>query len=135
MKKRDKIIYWIATIWLALGMLSTAIVQLFKAKGGQGGVDMITHLGYPVYLLTLLAPWKIFGVVAILIPKFPLLKEWAYAGFFFIMSGAIFSHIAAGDPMSESLPSLLLLILTVVSWYFRPLDRKIIPVKQLNSIA
>jgi len=135
MKKRDKIIYWIATIWLALGMLSTGIVQLFKAKGGQGGVDMITHLGYPVYLLTLLAAWKIFGVVAILIPKFPLLKEWAYAGFFFIMSGAIFSHIAAGDPMSESLPSLLLLILTVVSWYFRPLDRKIIPVKQLNSIA
>ncbi|HYV55490.1 MAG TPA: DoxX family protein [Chitinophagaceae bacterium] len=135
MKKRDKIIYWIATIWLALGMLSTGIVQLFKAKGGQGGVDMITHLGYPVYLLTLLAAWKIFGVVAILIPKFPLLKEWAYAGFFFIMSGAIFSHIAAGDPMSESLPSLLLLILTAVSWYFRPLDRKIIPVKQLNSIA
>jgi len=135
MKKRDKIIYWIATIWLALGMLSTGIVQLFKAKGGQGGVDMITHLGYPVYLLTLLAAWKIFGIVAILIPKFPLLKEWAYAGFFFIMSGAIFSHIAAGDPMSESLPSLLLLILTAVSWYFRPLDRKIIPVKQLNSIA
>jgi uncharacterized membrane protein YphA (DoxX/SURF4 family) len=56
---------------------------------------MITHLGYPVYLLTLLAAWKIFGVVAILIPKFPLLKEWAYAGFFFIMSGAIFSHIAS----------------------------------------
>src|SRR6476646_2984125 len=114
MKRRDKIIYWIATTWLALGMLSTGIVQLFKAKEGQGGVDMITHLGYPVYLLTLLAIWKIFGVVVILIPKFPILKEWAYAGFFFIMSGAIFSHIATSDPMSESLPSLLLLILAVV---------------------
>jgi hypothetical protein len=135
MKKRDKIIYWIATIWLALGMLSTGIVQLFKAKEGQGGVDMITHLGYPVYLLTLLAAWKIFGVVAILIPKFPLLKEWAYAGFFFIMSGAIFSHIAAGDPMKELFPSLLLLVLTVVSWYSRPLNRKIISVNQINSIA
>ena len=128
MKKRDKIIYWIATIWLALGMLSTGIVQLFKAKGGQGGVDMITHLGYPVYLLTLLAAWKIFGVVAILIPKFPLLKEWAYAGIFFVMSGAIFSHIATGDPISAIFPSLLLLILTVASWYFRPADRKIIPI-------
>ena len=135
MKKRDKIIYWIATIWLALGMLSTGIVQLFKAKGGQGGVDMITHLGYPVYLLTLLAAWKIFGVVAILIPKFPLLKEWAYAGFFFVMSGAIFSHVAMNDGIIEIFPSLLLLILTAASWYFRPLDRKIIPVKQLNSIA
>jgi uncharacterized membrane protein YphA (DoxX/SURF4 family) len=135
MTKRNKIIYWIATTWLALGMLSTGIVQLFKAKEGQGGVDMITHLGYPVYLLTLLAIWKILGVVAILIPKFPILKEWAYAGFFFIMSGAIFSHIATSDAVTEIFPSLLLLILTVVSWYFRPLDRKIIPVKQINSIG
>jgi uncharacterized membrane protein YphA (DoxX/SURF4 family) len=128
MTKRNKIIYWIATIWLALGMASTGAVQLFKTKEGQGGVDMVTHLGYPVYLLTLLGIWKIFGVVALLIPKFPLLKEWAYAGFFFIMSGAVFSHIASGDPLSEIFPSLLLLILIVVSWYFRPADRKIIPV-------
>lgn len=139
MTKRNKIIYWISTIWLASGMLSTGLLQLFKAKAegavAPPGVYGITHLGYPVYFLTILGVWKILGVVALLIPKFPLLKEWAYAGFFFIMSGAIFSHIAAGDPMSESLPSLLLLILTAVSWYFRPLDRKIIPVKQLNSIA
>jgi uncharacterized membrane protein YphA (DoxX/SURF4 family) len=130
MKKRNKIIYWIVTIWLALGMVSTGAVQLFKAKEGQGGVDMITHLGYPVYLLTLLGIWKILGVVAVLIPKFPLLKEWAYAGIFFVMSGAIFSHIAIGDRMSALLPSLLLLILTMVSWYFRPADRKIILVNQ-----
>src|SRR5690348_17800945 len=105
MTKRSKIIYWIATIWLALGMVSTGAVQLFKAKQGQGGVDMITHLGYPVYLLTLLGAWKILGVIAILIPKFPLLKEWAYAGFFFIMSAAMFSHIAMGDSVSELFPS------------------------------
>jgi hypothetical protein len=134
MKKRDKIIYWIATIWLALGMLSTGIVQLFKAKEGHGGVDMITHLGYPVYLLSLLATWKILGVVAVLIPKFPLLKEWAYAGFFFIMSGAIFSHMAVGDPVNELFPSILLLVLTIVSWYFRPVDRKIIPVKPTGAV-
>ena len=126
MTKRNKIIYWVATIWLALGMVSTAAVQLFKTKEGQGGVDSITHLGYPVYLLTLLGLWKILGVVAVLIPKFPLLKEWAYAGFFFVMSGAIFSHIASGDSATEMLPALLLLILTALSWYFRPADRKII---------
>jgi len=126
MKKRDKIIYWIATIWLALGMVATGGVQLFKAKEGQGGADMITHLGYPVYLLTLLGAWKILGVIVVVIPKFPLLKEWAYAGFFFVMSGAIFSHIASGDPVKEILPALLLLALTVISWYFRPADRKII---------
>lgn len=125
MTKRNKIIYWIATSWLALGMISTGFVQLFKIKEGQGGADMITHLGYPVYVLTLLGIWKILGVAILLIPKYPLLKEWAYAGFFFIMSGAMFSHIASGDPISELVPSLLLLILTAVSWYFRPTNRKI----------
>ncbi|HEV8508247.1 MAG TPA: DoxX family protein [Chitinophagaceae bacterium] len=134
-ERAGRIIYWIATIWLALGMLSTGLVQLFKAKEGQGGVDMITHLGYPVYLVTLLAVWKILGVVALLIPKYPLLKEWAYAGFFFIMSGAIFSHIAVRDGMSEILPALLLLILTLVSWYFRPAGRKISSVPSGAALA
>jgi len=128
--KAGKIIYWIATLWLALGMVSTGLVQILKAKEGQGGVDMINHLGYPFYLLTLLGIWKILGVFAVLIPKYPSLKEWAYAGFFFVMSGAIFSHIASGDTMSELIPALLLLILTVVSWYTRPTERKIISVKQ-----
>lgn len=128
MTKRNKIIYWVATIWLALGMVSTAAVQLLKMKEGQGGANSIIHLGYPIYLLTILGVWKILGVVTVLIPKLPLLKEWAYAGFFFIMSGAILSHIALGDYVKEIFPSLLLLILTVVSWYFRPVDRKIISV-------
>ncbi len=126
MTKRNKIIYWISTIWLALGMLSTGIVQLYKEKTGAGGVDSVTHLGYPVYFLTILAIWKILGTITVLIPNFPLLKEWAYAGFFFAMSGAIFSHIASGSSVNEIFPSLLLLILTVVSWYFRPAGRKII---------
>ncbi|MDP4284961.1 MAG: DoxX family protein [Bacteroidota bacterium] len=130
MTKRNKIIYWITTAWLVLGMVSTGLVQLFKGKTGQGGLDMITHLGYPVYLLTILGIWKILGVVAVLVPKFPLLKEWAYAGFFFVMSGAIFSHIAVGDSITAILPSLLLLILTLVSWFYRPANRKLISVNQ-----
>ncbi len=126
MKKRNKIIYWIATGWLALGMLSTGIVQLIKM---EEEVDLMTHLGYPVYFLTILGIWKILGVVAVLIPKFPLLKEWAYAGFFFAMSGAVISHIASGDGAKELFGSTLLIILTVLSWYFRPEERKIAPVK------
>ena len=125
--KAGKIIYWISTIWLALGMLSTGAVQLFKLKAD---VDQITHLGYPVYLLTILGVWKILGVVTVLMPRFPVLKEWAYAGFFFAMSGAAISHIVSGDSVKEIFPSLLLLILTVVSWYFRPENRKIISVDQ-----
>jgi len=125
MTRANRIIYWIATIWLALGMVSTGIVQLLKGKTGAGGVDSITHLGYPVYFLTLLGIWKILGAIVVLIPKFPLLKEWAYAGFFFAMSGAIFSHMMVGNPFKEIAPSLLLLILTILSWYFRPAERKL----------
>jgi uncharacterized membrane protein YphA (DoxX/SURF4 family) len=95
----------------------------------------MTHLGYPAYFVTILGISKILGVVTLLIPKFPLLKEWAYAGFFFMMTGAVFTHVAAGNSMSEMLPSLLLLILTLISWYFRPSDRKIVFVNQLKSIA
>lgn len=127
MTKRNKIIYWIFTAWLSLGMLSTALVQLFKAKEE---VNNITQLGYPVYFLTIIGTWKILGVITVLIPKFTLVKEWAYAGFFFAMSGAIFSHIATGNPVSKMFPSLLLLVLTVISWYFRPANRKIILVNQ-----
>ena len=125
--KAGKIIYWVATLWLALGMVSTGIVQLIKTKEET---DLMTHLGYPIYFLTILATWKMLGVVAVLIPKFALLKEWAYAGFFFAMSGATFSRIASGDPMNKMFPSLLLLALTAVSWYFRPVDRKPILVHQ-----
>lgn len=122
MSKRNKIIYWIATIWLSLGMVSTGIVQLLKVKEEA---NMFTRLGYPLYLLTMLAIWKFLGVIAVLIPKFPLLKEWAYAGFFFAMSGAVFSHFAVGDEAKEFFGPSLLIILTVISWYFRPSDRKI----------
>lgn len=122
MEKRNKIIYWVATLWLALGMGSTGTVQLLKVKEE---VANITQLGYPLYFLTLLGIWKILGVIAVLIPKFPLLKEWAYAGFFFAMSGAIFSQLSSGNPLVKILPSLLLLVLTVVSWYFRPANRKV----------
>jgi len=128
MTKRNKIIYWIATLWLALGMISTGVVQLFKAKAGAGGLDSVTHLGYPAYFLTILGIWKILGVIVVLIPKFGLVKEWAYAGFFFIMSGAIFSHIASGNAVNETFPALLLLVLTAISWYFRPADRKVVSV-------
>ena len=128
MKKRSKIIYWISTVWLALGMLATGIQQVMKVQLEEAlappGVYGIKELGYPLYFLTIIGIWKILGVVALLIPKFPLVKEWAYAGVFFLLTGAIFSHLAVGHPGGELFPAGLLLILTIVSWYFRPADRK-----------
>ncbi|RYF97865.1 MAG: DoxX family protein, partial [Chitinophagaceae bacterium] len=112
MEKRNKIIYWIATLWLSLGMLSTGVVQLLKTKDE---VAMMAHLGYPAYLLTIIGIWKLLGVAVVLMPKFTLVKEWAYAGFFFAMTGAIFSHIVIGDGGKELFGPILLLVLTVVS--------------------
>lgn len=123
MSKIKKVCYWIATLWLALGMASTGIVQLMRAKTGQGSEEQLAHLGYPVYLLTILGIWKLLGVVAVLAPKFPRLKEWAYAGFFFAMTGAIISHLLVRDPVTMAFPALLLLMLTLASWYLRPASR------------
>ena len=123
MSNRKRIIYWIATIWLSLGMVSTGIVQIIKL---QEEVDSMVHLGYPLYFLTIIGVWKLLGVATILLPRLPLAKEWAYAGFFFAMSGAVFSHIAAQDGIKEFFGPVLLMVLTVLSWYLRPSDRKII---------
>lgn len=123
MGKRNKIIYWIVTIFLSIGMLAGGIQQTLQIGGYN---EIITKLHYPLYVLSILGVWKILGVIAILIPKFPLLKEWAYAGFFFAMSGAAISHFAVGQSFTEALPALILLIVTILSWYFRPSDRKII---------
>lgn len=121
-EKRTKIIYWIFTLWMALGMVSTAIVQLMKNKDELAN---FTNLGYPAYLMTIIGIWKILGVITLLIPRFLLLKEWAYAGFFFVMSGAVISHLIVGDPIGKTFPALLLLVLVIISWYFRPANRKI----------
>ncbi|BAP31722.1 uncharacterized protein CHSO_2685 [Chryseobacterium sp. StRB126] len=121
-EKRTKIIYWIFTLWMALGMVSTAIVQLMKNKDELAN---FTNLGYPAYLMTIIGVWKLLGVIAILIPKRLLLKEWAYAGFFFVMSGAVISHLIVGDPAGRTFPAVLLFVLVIISWYFRPSNRKI----------
>jgi hypothetical protein len=122
MTKTNKIIYWIATLWLALGLTSTGIVQLLKS---EAEVTRMTHLGFPVYSLTLLGFWKILAVAAVLVPRFALVKEWAYAGIFFNMTGALYAHMVLGDAPSELAPALLMLALAAVSWYFRPAERRV----------
>ncbi|SRR6266513_6342593 len=131
MTKRNKIIYWIATALLALGMLQSGIFALLRTKQW---IDLVTGLGYPIYFLTILGIWKILGVIAILIPGFKLVKEWAYAGFFFVITGALISHLAYGDfDIKAILGPIFQIVFIILSWYFRPSDRKIVSINQLNN--
>jgi uncharacterized membrane protein len=128
MTKRNKIIYWIATSLLALGMLQSGIFAVLRTKEW---VNLVTGLGYPIYFLTILGIWKILGVIAILIPRFKLLKEWAYAGFFFAMTGALVSHLAIGDYAVKAIAGpFFQIIFIILSWYFRPADRRIVSSNQ-----
>ncbi|REH54689.1 DoxX-like protein [Tenacibaculum gallaicum] len=120
--KVKNITYWVLTIFLSIGMLAGGIQQMLQIGGYN---EIVKALGYPLYLLSILGVWKILGVIVILAPKLTLLKEWAYAGFFFAMSGAAVSHIAVGQTFTEAIPSLILLVITVLSWYLRPDSRKI----------
>ena len=122
-EKITKIFYWITTIWLAFSMLSSGIYQLFRLKGGHEFI--IDDLGYPPYFLTILGIWKFLGVVAILVPKYPVVKEWAYAGIFFVATGALFSHLAMRSGIADIIPPILLVVLTVASWQLRPASRKV----------
>src|ERR1700735_4879578 len=127
MEKRKLIWYWIITVILSFCIFFGGLAQAMQAKGVVQGFK---PLGYPTYFISLIGVWKVLGVIAILIPKFKLLKEWAYAGIFFAMSGAVISHIASGDVSVQIIAPVMLAVFTVLSWYLRPPDRKIILANQ-----
>jgi hypothetical protein len=122
MEKRKLIWYWIITGLLSLCIFFGGLAQTLQLKQT---IDGFKPLGYPVYFISLIGIWKMLGVIAILIPGFKLLKEWAYAGIFFTMTGAVISHIASNDIKAQIIAPFVLAIFTVLSWYLRPADRKI----------
>lgn len=126
MNKGKLIIYWIATALLSFGMFGSGLAQIFQAKDM---VDLVVPLGYPLYFLRIIGVWKVLAVVAILMPGFKLLKEWAYAGLFFVMTGAFISHLASGhDSIAELIGPFMQTIFIILSWYCRPASRKIVAV-------
>jgi DoxX-like family len=127
MEKRKLIWYWIIT-----GLLSFCIFSggLFQALLLPDVIKGFKPLGYPTYFICLIGIWKMLGVIAILVPKFRLLKEWAYAGIFFTMTGAVISHIASNNVSVQIMAPIVLAVFTVLSWYLRPAGRKIVSVNQ-----
>jgi len=88
---------------------------LLSRRRFDAELDLMTRLGYPDYLLTILGVSKLLGLIVILVPGLLLLKEWAYAGFVFTLAGALASHLVVRDPFYEIVPPLLLLVLTATS--------------------
>ncbi|MFO0684940.1 MAG: DoxX family protein [Sandaracinus sp.] len=116
--KARSLAYWITTLVFALAIGASGIGDLVRAPAIVEGLG---QLGYPAYLMLLLGVWKLLGVAAILAPGAPRLKEWAYAGFFFELTGAAFSHVAAG--VGSPVAPLALAALAAASWALRPEGR------------
>ena len=114
--KRNKLLYWIFTIMLSALMLLASVPDLLRTTEATA---VFRHLGYPVYLLPFLGVAKMLGVIAILSPGFRRLKEWAYAGLAFDLTGALYSHLSVGDPISVWGFALVGLLLLAASYFFR----------------
>src|ERR1700722_20351416 len=112
MEKRKLIWYWIITGLLSFCIFFGGLTQAVQMKQT---LDGFKPLGYPTYLISLIGIWKMLGVIAILIPGFKLLKEWAYAGIFFTMTGAVISHIASNNVSVQIIAPFLLAVFTVLS--------------------
>jgi hypothetical protein len=120
------IAYWTTTILVAFFIGSGGVAQLAQFRGNPHGV--VPLLGYPMYFFAILGFWKVPGAIAILVPRFPRLKEWAYAGIFFDLTGAAASCAAVGGYGAYAfhiLAPLILAGLTVASWALRPPSRTI----------
>jgi hypothetical protein len=109
--------FWLSTSLLAADQVFAGTAALLGAPFMR---DLLQHLGYPSYFLAILGPWKLLGALAILVPGRPRLKEWAYAGMFFDLTGAGASHLISGDGAGSLVPMVLLLGLLFASWSLRP---------------
>lgn len=119
--KHSKLRFWIPMGLFAVAMAAGGLGNLVHAPAM---VASMSHLGYPLYLATLLGIWKLLGVGALLLPGRGRLKEWAYAGFAFDLTGAAFSHAAAGDGLAEIVTPLILLALGAATWVMAPARRR-----------
>jgi hypothetical protein len=117
-----KIGYWATT---GLGTAILTFGGINEVLHTQRITDTIAHLGYPAFLPSLLGTWKLLAVMAILSPGVRRLKEWAYAGVFFDVTGAIVSHTVVGDGPAHLAPPMVVLALLATSWALRPADRKL----------
>jgi len=121
------ITYWVTTVIIGLETLAGGVTDLAKGRtmliAGPPVAEVVTHLGYPLYLLLILGVWKLLGGIVLLSPSLPRLKEWAYAGVFFELTSAAASWVLHGDPPREWISPLVLAAIAIASWLLRPPGR------------
>lgn len=123
MEARPRIYLYLASLgFFALAMIASGAMDLIRPAQMLEGMH---HLGYPAYFVGILGVWKLLGVAAIVAPGQPRLKEWAYAGFAFDLSGAAVSHLMSGDGVGKALIPLVLLAVGLSSWALRPASRRL----------
>ena len=119
--------YWVVTVLIALETLVGGVTDLIHGRSilvaGPPVADVVTHLGYPLYFVRIIGVWKVLGGIVLLVPGCPRLKEWAYAGIFFELSGAAVSWLAYEHNVGEAVVPMVLALLALVSWALRPQDR------------
>jgi hypothetical protein len=121
MRAKSRVIgYWVTTGLFAALFLAGGLAELAAAPAT---VEATRALGYPDYVIRILGFWKVLAVPAVLAPRLPRLKEWAYAGAFFDLTGAAVSHASSGDPAAKIVTPLVLLALAAASWALRPHSR------------
>lgn len=118
--KTEKIGYWATTGLVAFAFAFGGVMDLARPPEVMAGIEA---LGYPAYFALIIGVWKVLGAAALLAPRLPRLKEWAYAGMVFDLTGAAASHAAVGDPAAKVIVPLVLLALVVASYVLRPAGR------------
>jgi uncharacterized membrane protein YphA (DoxX/SURF4 family) len=118
--KAKNIAYWATTVIVALLLLSAGVAQVTLQRQN---VEGFTRLGYPIYFMVLLGVWKLLGGIALLVPRFPRVKEWAYAGIFIDFSGATVTHAVSGDDVGHIVTPIVCIAVLFASWALRPTSR------------
>jgi uncharacterized membrane protein YphA (DoxX/SURF4 family) len=118
------IAYWVSTVIIALELLAGGVWDILQIAYVHDLV--VEHLGYPAYFLVIIGVWKVPGALALLVPRFPRLTEWAYAGAFFTYSGAVASHLAVGDGVGMWWGPLAFAGIMIISWVLRPSARRFV---------
>lgn len=128
-KRSTRVWYWVSTVLTAFILLSGGLWLMI------GNQPMDAYLGFPAYFWLILGFWKILGGIVILAPRFPLLKEWAYAGIVFHLTGAAATRIFVGDSSAHIVAPLIICGIAIASWFLRPASRKITAGARIEEVG